>query len=307
MTDAPVADDDKAPSILKRLAQMLRGDGAAAAIRESLEEVIEESDRQSRELTPQERLMLANLLKVGELRVDDVMVPRADIVAADETMPLGALVALFKEAQHSRLPVYRETLDDPTGLVHIKDVLGLMEAKGDGSYRWGDASLVQIKRPLLFVPPSMPVLDLLVKMQTTHMQLALVIDEYGGTDGLVSIEDLIEEIVGDIADEHDEDEASVRRDPAGAFIADARIDLEDFKSQTGLSLALEDDEEAEDIDTLGGLVIYILGRVPQRGEIVAHPAGYEFEVLEADPRRVKKLRIRAISPEAPPTEAPPAA
>ncbi len=307
MTDAPVADDDKAPSILKRLTQMLRGDGAAAAIRESLEEVIEESDRQSRELTPQERLMLANLLKVGELRVDDVMVPRADIVAADETMPLGELVALFKEAQHSRLPVYRETLDDPTGLVHIKDVLGLMEAKGDGSYRWGDASLAQIKRPLLFVPPSMPVLDLLVKMQTTHMQLALVIDEYGGTDGLVSIEDLIEEIVGDIADEHDEEEASVRRDPAGAFIADARIDLEDFKSQTGLSLALEDDEEAEDIDTLGGLVIYLLGRVPQRGEIVAHPAGYEFEVLEADPRRVKKLRIRATPGEAPSTETSPAA
>jgi len=307
MTDAPVADDDKAPSILKRLAQMLRGDGAAAAIRESLEEVIEESDRQGRELTPQERLLFTNLLKVGELRVDDVMVPRADIIAADETVPLGELVALFKEAQHSRLPVYRETLDDPTGLVHIKDVLGLMEAKGDGSYRWGDASIAQIKRPLLFVPPSMPVLDLLVKMQTTHMQLALVIDEYGGTDGLVSIEDLIEEIVGDIADEHDEEEASVRRDPVGAFIADARIDLEDFKSQTGLSLALEDDEEAEDIDTLGGLVIYLLGRVPQRGEIVAHPAGYEFEVLEADPRRVKKLRIRTMSAETPPSEAPPAA
>ncbi|MBV9990196.1 MAG: HlyC/CorC family transporter [Alphaproteobacteria bacterium] len=286
---------------------MLRGDGAAAAIRESLEEVIEESDRQGRELTPQERLLFTNLLKVGELRVDDVMVPRADIIAADETVPLGELVALFKEAQHSRLPVYRETLDDPTGLVHIKDVLGLMEAKGDGSYRWGDASIAQIKRPLLFVPPSMPVLDLLVKMQTTHMQLALVIDEYGGTDGLVSIEDLIEEIVGDIADEHDEEEASVRRDPVGAFIADARIDLEDFKSQTGLSLALEDDEEAEDIDTLGGLVIYLLGRVPQRGEIVAHPAGYEFEVLEADPRRVKKLRIRTMSAETPPSEAPPAA
>jgi CBS domain containing-hemolysin-like protein len=305
MTDAPVANDDKAPlSILKRLAQMLRGDGSAAAMRESLEEVIEESDRQSRELSPQERLMLANLLKVGELRVDDVMVPRADIIAADETMPFSELVALFKEAQHSRLPVYRETLDDPTGLVHIKDVLGLMEPSGDGSYRWRDAAIAQIKRPLLFVPPSMPVLDLLVKMQTTHMQLALVIDEYGGTDGLVSIEDLIEEIVGDIADEHDEDEAAVRRDPAGAFIADARLDLEDFKSQTGLSLTLEGDEEAEDIDTLGGLVIYLLGRVPQRGEIVAHPAGFEFEVLEADPRRVKRLRIRPpASAETPPPAA----
>jgi CBS domain containing-hemolysin-like protein len=301
MTDAtgPVAEDDKAPSILKRLAQMLRGDGSAAAMRESLEEVIEESDRQSNALSEQERLMLANLLKVGELRVDDVMVPRADIVAVEESTPLADLVALFGEAQHSRLPVYRETLDDPTGLVHIKDVLALISPQGDGSFRWSADTIAKVKRPLLFVPPSMPVLDLLVKMQTTHMQLALVIDEYGGTDGLVSIEDLIEEIVGDIEDEHDEDAVAVRGDAAGAFVADARVDLDDFKEETGLALALED-EEAEDIDTLGGLVIYLLGRVPQRGEIVTHPAGYEFEVLEADPRRIKRLRIRPLTADAPP-------
>jgi CBS domain containing-hemolysin-like protein len=298
-TTGPVAEDDKAPSILKRLAQMLRGDGSAAAMRESLEEVIEESERQSNALSEQERLMLANLLKVGELRVDDVMVPRADIIAVEESTPLGDLVALFGEAQHSRLPVYRETLDDPTGLVHIKDVLALISPQGDGSFRWSADTIAKVKRPLLFVPPSMPVLDLLVKMQTTHMQLALVIDEYGGTDGLVSIEDLIEEIVGDIEDEHDEDAVAVRADALGAFVADARIDLDDFKEETGLALALED-EEAEDIDTLGGLVIYLLGRVPQRGEIVTHPAGYEFEVLEADPRRVKRLRIRPITADAPP-------
>ncbi len=298
-TQGPVAEDDKAPSILKRLALMLRGDGSAAAMRESLEEVIEESDRQSNALSAQERLMLANLLKVGELRVDDVMVPRADIIAVEESTPLADLVALFGEAQHSRLPVYRETLDDPTGLVHIKDVLALIAPQGDGSFRWSADTIAKVKRPLLFVPPSMPVLDLLVKMQTTHMQLALVIDEYGGTDGLVSIEDLIEEIVGDIADEHDEDAVAVRADAAGAFVADARIDLDDFKSATGLALALDDDE-AQDIDTLGGLVIYLLGRVPQRGEIVTHPAGYEFEVLEADPRRIKRLRIRPLTPEAPP-------
>jgi len=299
-TTGPVAEDDKAPSILKRLAQMLRGDGSAAAMRESLEEVIEESDRQSNALSEQERLMLANLLKVGELRVDDVMVPRADIIAVEESTPLADLVALFGEAQHSRLPVYRETLDDPTGLVHIKDVLALIAPQGDGSFRWSADTIAKVKRPLLFVPPSMPVLDLLVKMQTTHMQLALVIDEYGGTDGLVSIEDLIEEIVGDIEDEHDEDAVAVRSDPTGAFVADARVDLDDFKEETGLALALED-EEAEDIDTLGGLVIYLLGRVPQRGEIVTHPAGYEFEVLEADPRRIKRLRIRPLTPDAPPT------
>ena len=298
-TQGPVAEDDKAPSILKRLAQMLRGDGSAAAMRESLEEVIEESERQSNALSEQERLMLANLLKVGELRVDDVMVPRADIIAVEESTPLADLVALFGEAQHSRLPVYRETLDDPTGLVHIKDVLALISPQGDGSFRWSADTIAKVKRPLLFVPPSMPVLDLLVKMQTTHMQLALVIDEYGGTDGLVSIEDLIEEIVGDIEDEHDEDAVAVRADALGAFVADARIDLDDFKEETGLALALED-EEAEDIDTLGGLVIYLLGRVPQRGEIVTHPAGYEFEVLEADPRRVKRLRIRPITADAPP-------
>jgi CBS domain containing-hemolysin-like protein len=290
-TATPDSEADRAPSLLKRLAQLLRGNGTANAIRESLEEVIEESERQSPALSVQERMMLANLLKVGELRVKDVMVPRADIVAADEAMPVEALIALFGEAQHSRIPLYRETLDDPVGLVHIKDVLRLIERQEGDKFRWKPVSIGEIKRPLLFVPPSMPVLDLLVKMQTTHIQLALVIDEYGGTDGLVSIEDLIEEIVGDIEDEHDEDGNLIRRDESGAYIADARADLEDFKAETGLDLGL-DDETMQDIDTLGGLTISLLGRVPQRGEIVAHPAGYEFEVLEADPRRIKRLRIR---------------
>jgi len=283
--------DDRGPSLLKRLAQLLGRDSGAGAMRESLEDVLEESDL-DRTLSDQERRMLANLFKVGELRVDDVMVPRADIVAVDESTPLDQLVTRFGEAQHSRLPVFRETLDDPTGLVHIKDVLGLIVPKGDGSFRWNAESVSKIRRPILFVPPSMPVLDLLLKMQTTHMHLALVIDEYGGTDGLVSIEDLIEEIVGDIADEHDVDALQVRGDGPNAFVADARIDLEDFRATTKIALGLED-EEAQDIDTLGGLVTYLVGRVPQRGEIVEHPKGYEFEVLEADPRRVKRLRITA--------------
>ena len=301
MTDAVEPEDERAPSLLKRLAQMVRGDATAASIRESLEEVIEESDRQSPALSAQERTMLANLLKVGELKVSDVMVPRADIVAVEESTPLAQLVALFGEAQHSRLPVYRETLDDPIGLVHIKDVLSLIEPQDDGSFRWSDASIAKIRRGILFVPHSMPVLDLLLKMQTTHTQLALVIDEYGGTDGLVSIEDLIEEIVGDIADEHDEDATPVRRDASGAFVADARIDLEDFKRESGISLG-PDDETTQDIDTLGGLVISLLGRVPQRGEIVTHPQGIEFEVLEADPRRIKRLRVRPPQGEAPKPE-----
>jgi magnesium and cobalt transporter len=288
-----IAGDEEAAkklSLLKRLSNLLRGGDAAVAIRESLEEVIEESDRQSPALSAQERVMLANLLKFGELRVKDVMVPRADIVAVEEKTALADLVVLFREAQHSRLPVYRETLDDPVGLVHLKNVLGLLEAEGGGEFRLQEAPIARIKRDILFAPPSMPVLDLLLKMQASHTHLALVIDEYGGTDGLVSIEDIIEEIVGDIADEHDEESPHARPLPGGGFLADARIDLADFRDETGIAFPLDGTEE--DIDTLGGLVVSLLGRVPQRGEIVAHPDGTEFEVLEADPRRVKRLRIR---------------
>jgi len=291
------AEAPRATSFLKRLSMALRGDSGAKSIRESLEEVIEESERSSdAALLPQERMMLANLLRFGELRVDDVMVPRADIVAVDESTSLCDLVSFFREAQHSRLPLYRETLDDPTGLIHIKDVLSLVEIGPDGLLRWPDAPITKIKRELLFVPPSMPARELLVKMQSTHMHLALVIDEYGGTDGLVSIEDLVEEIVGDIDDEHDAEEApQLRALPNGAYEADARLDLEDFKEQTGIALAPADPDE--EVDTLGGLVVSLLGRLPQRGEIVPCPRGYEFEVLEADPRRVKRLRIRPSAPQ----------
>jgi magnesium and cobalt transporter len=287
--DSP-AEADKLP-LLRRLSLFMRGDTAnAQQMRESLEEVIEESDRQSPELSAPERKMFANLLKFGELRVSDVMIPRADIVAVDEETSLADFIALFREVQHSRLPVYRETLDVPTGLVHIKDVLAFMQIQPDGSFRWKDGPISQFKRELLFVPPSMPLVDLLLKMQTMHTHLALVIDEYGGTDGIVSIEDIIEEIVGDIADEHDEDAARIRKSEDGTYIADARTDLEDFRTQTGIALSPEDADQ--EVDSLGGLVVSLLGRVPQRGEIVTHPSGYEFEVLEADPRRVKRLRVR---------------
>ena len=277
------------PPLFKRLIQILRReDPSSAAMRESLEEVIEESDRKEAALSPQERVLLANMLAFGELKVSDVMVPRAQIVAADEDTPATELMSLFREAKHSRLPVYRESLDDPTGLVHVKDVLSLLEPGGDG-HRLTSATIAGIKRPILFVPPSMRALDLLLKMQASHTHLALVIDEYGGTDGLVSIEDIIEEIVGDIADEHDEDAPALRQDADG-FVADARVELEDFKTETGIDLSTP--EADEDVDSLGGLVASLVGRVPQRGEIIAHPSGYEFEVLEADPRRIKRLRIR---------------
>jgi CBS domain containing-hemolysin-like protein len=279
------------PSLWQRLWAALTGrDAETTAIRESLEEVIEESDRESSSLSPQERVMLGNLLEFGELKLRDIMVPRAEIIAVDETVGLADLMKLFHEAQHSRLPVYRETLDDPTGLIHVKDVLGLLEGSPEGAYCLSPtAQITSLRRPILFAPPSMRALDLMLKMQATHTHLALVIDEYGGTDGLVSIEDIIEEIVGDIADEHDEEAATLKPD-GNAFLADARMDLDDFKAQTGH--ALDVDGSDEELDSLGGLVSYLLGRVPQRGEIVAHPDGTEFQVLEADPRRVRKLRIK---------------
>jgi len=277
-------------SLLKRLMQRLRGeDASSAAMRESLEEVIEESERKEPALSQQERVMLANLLGFGELKVADVMVPRAQIMAVDEDTPMAELVALFRDAKHSRLPVYRETLDDPTGLVHVKDVLALLEPDTAGGYRPAPSSIASLKRPILFAPPSMRALDLLLKMQASHTHLALVIDEYGGTDGLVSIEDIIEEIVGDIADEHDEETPPLMRE-GDDYIADARLELEDFKTESGIDFATP--ETDEDVDSLGGLVVWLLGRVPQRGEIIAHPSGYEFEVLEADPRKIKRLRIR---------------
>ncbi len=281
-------------SLLRRLGHALRhrhGD----SIRESLEEVIEESERQNPALARRERVMLANLLKFGELRVDDVKVPRADIIAVDESISICELVAKFREAQHSRLPIFRETLDDPIGLVHIKDVLGLGELGADGIMRWPEVPISQVRREILVAPPSMPASDLLLKMQTTQIHLALVIDEYGGTDGLVSIEDLVEEIVGDIGDEHDVDEnPHLTKLPDGGYEADARLDLEDFTEQTGI--ALEPPDPEEDVDTLGGLVVSLIGRVPQRGEIIGHD-GFEFEVLEADPRRIKRLRLRPPKPQ----------
>jgi hemolysin (HlyC) family protein len=287
----PSDDSGKQLSLFRRLAKSLRGNTDAQAMRESLEEVIEESERENHALSAEERVMLANLLKFGELKISDVMVPRPDIVAVEESTPIAQLVRTFREAQHSRLPVYRETLDDPVGFIHIKDVLALAEQLPDGTLRWRGNSIASILRDLVFVPPSMPANELLLKMQATHIHLALVIDEYGGTDGLVSIEDLVEEIVGEIADEHDVDSGPVLRAmPDGSFIVDARTELEDFLDRTGIDLRVED--LSEEVDTLGGLAAALIGRLPQRGEIIRHPSGYEFEILEVDPRRIKRIHLR---------------
>lgn len=279
--------------IVERVARVVRGLRRNSTMRESLQEVIEESERQTQELSSQERLMLANLLNFGGLSVSDVMVPRADIVAVEELTPLSELIELFRQSQHSRVPVYRETLDDPIGMIHIKDVLALAEAGLDGALLLPGASIARLKRELLFVPAAMPALDLLMRMQASRIHLALVVDEYGGTDGLVSIEDLVEEIVGDIGDEHDTEEApdiSIR--PDGKYDADARVTLEEFRERTGIDLT--NMEREEEVDTLGGVVAAVLGRVPVRGEVVSY-AGVEFEILEADPRHAKRLRIRLLT------------
>jgi len=230
------------------------------------------------------------VLELDQRRVDDVMVPRADIVAAAADVSLEELVSLFTAASHSRLPVYRETLDDVIGMVHIKDLLGLWD-KSEA------LAMDEITRQVLFVAPSMPVLDLLLQMQATRVHMAVVVDEYGGTDGLVTIEDLVEEIVGEIEDEHDRLVApQVTELPDGVLEMDARTPIEDLERRIGCALLPE--ERDEDIETLGGLVFSVLGRVPRRGELLSHPSGVEFEVVDADPRRVKRVRVRRPAPPA---------
>jgi CBS domain containing-hemolysin-like protein len=254
--------------------------------------------------SPEERAMLTNILSLREVRVDDIMIPRADIDAVDIGISLGQLLLAFQKSGHSRMPVHRETLDDPVGLVHIKDLMThitRLAAVGEAAEvdlrhvdLGGTLEASDLVRNILFVPPSMPVTALLASMQASRMQLALVIDEYGGTDGLVSLEDVIEVVVGDIEDEHDDDEAPmIVPEGEGTFLADARADLDDVSATVGADLS--GGEAAEDVDTVGGLVVSLLGRVPVRGELVSAPGGYEFEILDADPRRIKRLRIREKS------------
>jgi CBS domain containing-hemolysin-like protein len=224
------------------------------------------------------------------LRVADVMTPRADIVAVELSAPFEAVVAQFTEAEHTRMPIYRETLDDPVGVIHIKDVFRLL-SDDEKRPAHGDQVLNKLRRDALYVPASMKAADLLLRMRTSRIHMALVIDEFGGTDGLVSMEDLIEAVVGEIDDEHDDAAAAaIVARPGGIFEAEARAPLEELEAAVGRSLAPSDMEE--DIDTVAGLVVALAGRVPQRGEVISHPDGDEFEVVEADPRRVRRVRMR---------------
>jgi CBS domain containing-hemolysin-like protein len=278
--------------------------------RADIEVVLEAAVPGETGVSAEERTMLKNILALRGRRIDDVMVPRADIVAVQQDISLGELVKVFENAAHSRLVVYNDTLDDPIGMVHIRDLIAFMTARAAvdpekifkrkkrrpagldlGAIDLGlPLSTTKIVRSMLFVPPSMPAVDLLAKMQATRIHLALVVDEYGGTDGLVSMEDIVEQIVGDIADEHDEDETpAVVRQYDGSFVADARASIDDVSAAVGTGFDLGD--AAKEVDTIGGYLMAQVGRLPLRGELVAGPQGFEIEVLDADPRRIKRVRI----------------
>lgn len=316
MTESEVERDSR-PWLSRLVGQLvLRRNGS---LRENLEHVLAGDYGGDATFLPEERVLLGNILRLREVRVDDVMIPRADIDAVEENISLGDLMEEFRTSGHSRMPVYHDTLDDPRGMVHIKDLLSFFTAAltgkpleaematqpaegGEASREGGfdprhldlDRPLadLDIVRPVLFVPPSMRAADLMAQMQASRVQMALVIDEYGGTDGLVSLEDLVETVVGDIEDEHDEDdELMLVRQGDATWVADARVTIDALAEELGEGFDVGD--LSEEVDTLGGLLFTIVGRVPVRGELISADIlpGLEFEVIDADPRRVKRVKI----------------
>jgi CBS domain containing-hemolysin-like protein len=307
-------------SFWAKVARILRPQNAHS-LREDLADVLATEESASIGFSPIERAMLKNTLRFREVRVEDVMVPRAEIEAVDQGRSVGDLMLMFHETGRSRMPVYAETLDDPRGMVHIRDLMGYMikeakrrraapkaaaqpavegapaprASKTSKPFDLGridtDVSIEDagILRPVLFVPPSMLASELMAKMQAERIQMALVIDEYGGTDGLVSLEDIVEMLVGDIEDEHDDEEILFIRQSDDVFIADARIELEEIAQAIGPDFDVSG--QVNEVDTLGGLIFAELGRIPARGEVVQAVPGFEFHVLDADPRRIKKVRI----------------
>ena len=272
---------------LRNFLRLIRRTRNGENLRETIDEMIEEPAADDRgSLSGHERLLIGNVLKIHDQTAADVMVPRVDIVALDVETPFPDVVKCMVVQGHSRVPVYRETLDDVIGFIHVKDVLGPVAERRE-------PKLGPLLRKLLFVAPSVPILDLLVQMRQARTHIAMVVDEFGGIDGLVTIEDLIEEIVGDIEDEHDiADRPSLVERADGSLIADARTPIEMLEAHHGTRLLPKGDQE--EVDTLGGLVSSLAGRVPKRGEVITHPSGIEFEVLDADPRRVKRLRLRGL-------------
>lgn len=269
------------------LRSLRRPRNGESSLRDTLEELIERHEEDETPIDPVERVILENTLRLRRVTVEDVMVPRADIVAVESETSLADVVAVMGGTHHSRLPVYRKDLDDVIGIVHVKDVLPqVMQA--------APPPLSQLVRPVLFVAPSMRVLDLLLQMREARNHMALVVDEYGGIDGLLTIENLVEEVVGEIEDEHEiVDQPEIVSRPDGTLVADARMTLEDFEERIGEVFT---EDEREDVDTLGGLVVTLIGRVPARGELVIHSSGIEFEILDGDLRRLKRLRVRNLPP-----------
>jgi len=278
------ADDRALVSVIGDWLRSLTGLGERrTSLREAVERLIQQYRESGIAIDEQERVMLLNLLAFGGLRVEDVMVPRADIVAVPETATLAEVIRVMSEAGHSRLPVYRDSLDDILGMIHVRDLIAFW-------HDHGAFSLAKAMRPLPFVPPSMPVQTLLRQMRASKLHMALVVDEHGGIDGLVTIEDLVEEIVGEIEDEHDRAVAPAIVERAdGSVVADARALIEDLEPVLGIDLLPADRDE--EIDTVGGLVFDIAGRVPAAGEVISHPAGLDIQILDADPRRVRRVRI----------------
>jgi len=311
------------PSFWARLGRILKP-SSSTSLREDLTVALKADASLGEAFTPEERAMLHNILRFREVRVEDIMVPRVDIEAVDQSVTIGELMTIFDVSGRSRMPVYAETLDDPRGMVHIRDLLSYVTkqarsrrripkaaAAANGAEKPEKAEKATAKakidfdlaridlsktvaeagiiRSILFVPPSMLASDLMTRMQAARTQMALVIDEYGGTDGLVSHEDIVEMVIGDIDDEHDDEEVMFSRVSDDVLVADARVELEEIAEAIGPDFYIKD--RLEDVDTLGGLIFSALGRIPARGEVVQALAGFEFHILDADPRRIKRVRV----------------
>ena len=285
--------DDAGSRLWRGMRSLLFGDEGEQTLREEIEEAIDEAEDSrpvAGDLTPVERQMLRNLLHFGDATAGDICVTRGDIVSVPATISFDDLVKAFAEAEHSRLPLYGESLDEIVGMVHIKDVFAAMIDEGR------DRSTQALMRTPLFVPESMGVIDLLARMRAERIHLAIVVDEFGGTEGLVTIEDVVEEIVGEIEDEHDIEEAGMlTRLDDGVWEADARIELEELAEAVDGRLTWDED----DVDTLGGLVFLLAGHIPARGECVVHPSGWRLEAVDSDPRKILRVRLHAPDPEKP--------
>lgn len=318
------AEDRNGYGLWQRLTRALFPPADRESLREDLTDALQSGGDLHEAFTATERAMLHNIMRLREVRVEDLMVPRADIEAVDQLTTIGNLLEIFEESGHSRMPVYGETLDDPRGMVHIRDLLAWITKQARAKRTRAPARTTQasggrkvplkalelskvdltktlqdsgIIRKVLFVPASMHASDLMQRMQANRIQMALVIDEYGGTDGLVSLEDIVEMVVGDIADEHDDEEDTlIVKSGEDVWLIDAKAELEDVAEAIGPDFDIR--EPSEDVDTLGGLIFSELGRVPVRGEVVQALPGFEFHVVDADPRRVKRVRIIRSRPAA---------